>query len=92
MSWIAWIIVGLVAGFLAKMIMPGTRDEPSGWLGTMILGIVGAVIGGWIWNIAFNAQGANGINFGSIVVAFIGSCVVIGLLRLFDRGRTTTSY
>jgi uncharacterized membrane protein YeaQ/YmgE (transglycosylase-associated protein family) len=89
MSWIAWIIVGLVAGFLAKLIMPGTRDEPAGFLGTMLLGIVGAVIGGWIWNIAFSAPGANGINWPSILIAFIGSCIVIGLMRLFDRRSTT---
>jgi uncharacterized membrane protein YeaQ/YmgE (transglycosylase-associated protein family) len=85
MSWIAWIIVGLVAGFLAKLIMPGTRDEPSGFLGTLILGIVGAVLGGWIWNLVLNRPGATGIDIGSIFVAFIGSCILIGLLRLFDR-------
>ena len=89
MSWIAYIIVGLIAGFLAKLVMPGTRDEPSGFLGTMLLGIVGAVIGGWCWNLFLGQQGANGINFGSIVVAFVGSCIVIGLMRLFDRRSTT---
>ncbi|HZP83692.1 MAG TPA: GlsB/YeaQ/YmgE family stress response membrane protein [Chthonomonadaceae bacterium] len=90
MSWIAWIIVGLVAGFLAKLIMPGTRDEPSGFLGTLILGIVGAVLGGWIWNLVLNKPGATGIDIGSIFVAFVGSCILIGLLRLFDRGRTVS--
>jgi uncharacterized membrane protein YeaQ/YmgE (transglycosylase-associated protein family) len=90
MSWIAWIIVGLVAGFLAKLVMPGARDEPSGFLGTLILGIVGAVLGGWIWNLVLNQPGATGINIGSIIVAFIGSCILIGLLRLFDRGRTVS--
>ena len=90
MSWIAWIIVGLVAGFLAKLVMPGARDEPSGFLGTMILGIVGAVLGGWVWNLVLNKQGATGIDIGSIFVAFVGSCILIGLLRLFDRGRTVS--
>jgi uncharacterized membrane protein YeaQ/YmgE (transglycosylase-associated protein family) len=85
MSFLAYIIVGLVAGFLAKMIMPGTRNEPSGFLGTMLLGIVGAVIGGWTWNLFLNRQGATGVDLGSIFVAFIGSCIVIGLLRLFNR-------
>lgn len=88
MSWIAWIVVGLIAGFLAKLIMPGSQDKPGGFLGTMLLGIVGAVIGGWVWNIAFNSVGANGINLPSILVAFVGSCIVIGLMRLFDRNRT----
>jgi len=85
MDILAYIVVGLIAGFLAKMMMPGARDEPSGFLGTMLLGIVGAVVGGWTWNIFLNRPGANGINAGSIFVAFIGSCIVIGLLRLFSR-------
>ena len=84
MSFLAWIIVGLLAGALAKMVMPGTRDEPSGFLGTLILGVGGAVVGGWIWNIALNQPGATGVNIGSLFVAFVGSAVVIGLLRLFD--------
>src|SRR5438045_4686196 len=90
MSILAWIIVGVIAGFLAKLVMPGTKDEPSGFLGTMLLGIVGAVLGGWIWNM-FNHVGATGIDIWSIVVAFVGSCIVIGLMRLFDR-RTTPYY
>jgi len=85
MSIIAWIVVGVIAGFLAKAIMPGSRDEPSGFLGTMVLGIVGAVVGGWIWNIAFSQAGATGINFGSILVALVGSMIVIGIARLVAR-------
>lgn len=87
MSWLAWIIVGLVAGFLAKLIMPGTKDEPSGFLGTMLLGIVGAVVGGWVWNLFLNRPGATGVDLGSIFVAFVGSVIVISLLRLFTRNR-----
>ena len=90
MTWVTWILVGLVAGFLAKLVMPGTRDEPSGWLGTILLGIVGAVIGGWIWNIAFNNVGANAFDVRSIFIALIGSIVVIGLMRLFTSSRTVS--
>ena len=85
MGLLAWIIVGVIAGFLAKFVMPGTRDEPSGFLGTMLLGIVGAVVGGWVWNLFLNRPGATGIDLGSIVVALVGACIVIGLMRLFDR-------
>lgn len=88
MSFLAWIIVGLVAGLLARMVVPGAKDEPSGFMGTLILGIVGAVVGGWIWSIAFNETGATGVDIPSIFVAFVGSAVVIGLLRMFDT-RTT---
>jgi len=90
MGLLSWIIVGLIAGFLAKFVMPGTRDEPSGFLGTMLLGIVGAVVGGWVWNLFLNRPGATGIDIGSIIVALVGSCIVIGLMRLFSR-RTIAS-
>jgi uncharacterized membrane protein YeaQ/YmgE (transglycosylase-associated protein family) len=87
MGIIAWIVVGLIAGFLAKLVMPGTSNEPSGWLGTMFLGIVGAILGGWVWNILLHEPGATGINIGSIIVAFVGSCILIALLRLFSGRR-----
>jgi len=85
MGWLAWILVGLVAGVIAKMVMPGVRDEPSGMIGTILLGIVGAVVGGWVWTLALGSGGVNGFNLGSLFVAFVGSCIVIGIMRLFDR-------
>ncbi len=86
---LTWIIIGVIAGFLAKLVMPGGRDEPSGFLGTMLLGIVGAVVGGWVWNLFLSQPGATGMDPGTLFVAFIGSVIVISLLRLFDR-RTLT--
>lgn len=85
MSIIAWIVVGLIAGFLAKVIMPGVSSEPGGFIGTMLLGIVGAVLGGWVWNAFFARAGATGIDLGSILVATVGACIAIGLMRLFRR-------
>lgn len=87
MDLIAWVVVGLVAGFLAKAAMKGSDGIAEGWLATMLLGILGAVVGGWIWNIVFHMRGATGINVMSILVAFVGSCVVISLIRFF-RTRT----
>jgi len=89
MGLLIWIIVGVTAGFLTKLAMPGTRDENSGFLGAMLLGIVGAVIGGWAWNLLLNRPGSNGLDIGSLFVAFIGSVAVIGLMRLLDRRPTT---
>lgn len=83
MDLIAWIVVGFVAGVLAKAVMKGSDRIAEGWLATMFLGIFGAIVGGWIWNIVFNSRGATGINAFSIFVAFVGSCVVISLIRLF---------
>lgn len=87
MGILAYVVVGLIAGFLAKLVMPGTQNEPGGWVGTMLLGIVGAVLGGFIWNLALGREGATGIDIGSIFVAFVGSCILIALLRLFSRSR-----
>ena len=84
MGIIAWIIVGLIAGWLAKMVVPG--EGPGGLLGNLIIGVIGAIIGGWIWNF-FGHTGATGINLGSIVVAFVGSVVLLLIIRLFTSAR-----
>ena len=85
MSILAWIVVGLIAGILAKAIMPGSRDEPGGWLGTIALGVIGAVIGGFLSSVFLGGGGASGLNLGSILVAVVGACVLIGVLRLIRR-------
>lgn len=84
MDILAWIVVGIVAGFLAKMVVPG--EGPGGVLGDMVIGIVGAVLGGWLFN-AFGHVGATGINLYSILVAFIGSVVLLLILRAIARPR-----
>ena len=88
MGVLIWIIVGVTAGFLTKLALPGTKDEPSGFLGMMMLGIVGAVIGGWIWNLLMSRPDAGWFDVGSLSVAFVGSLAVIGLMRLLDRQPT----
>lgn len=85
MSILVWIIVGLIAGVLAKAIMPGSRDEPGGWLGTIALGIVGAVVGGYLSSLLLGGGGASGLNLGSILVSVVGACVLIGILRMIRR-------
>lgn len=84
MGFIAWIVVGLIAGAIAKAVMPGSADEPGGWIGTLLLGIVGAVLGGWIFSMALNI-GVTGFNIPSILVALLGACIVIAVLRLVTR-------
>jgi len=79
-----YLIVGLIAGVLAKMIMPGTSKEPSGWILTILLGIAGAFVGGLI----SRATGIGGDGtLMSIVMATVGAIAIIGLLRLFTGGR-----
>ena len=85
MSVLSWIIVGLIAGWLAGMVM---RGGGYGVLGDIIVGIVGALVGGFL---AVNFFGAttpvDGINVTSIFVAFIGAIVTIGVLRALTPTR-----
>jgi uncharacterized membrane protein YeaQ/YmgE (transglycosylase-associated protein family) len=75
---LAWIVVGMVAGFLATTIFPG--EAPRGLGGDLIIGVIGAVIGGWImrW---FGYAGVSGINLWSFLVALLGASVLLWLLR-----------
>jgi uncharacterized membrane protein YeaQ/YmgE (transglycosylase-associated protein family) len=75
MGILAWIVVGLIAGFIAKALVPGR--EPGGFIATTIIGIVGALVGGFLWNTFLGRSGATGLNIGSIVVAVVGAVVVL---------------
>lgn len=87
MSFIAWIVVGLIAGIVAKAVMPGAQGEPGGLFGTIGLGIIGALLGGFLSNMFLGGASATGINISSIVVSVIGACVFIGILRLIQNSR-----
>jgi uncharacterized membrane protein YeaQ/YmgE (transglycosylase-associated protein family) len=78
MTIMAWIIVGIIAGWLAKRMIPG--EGPGGVAGDLVIGVVGAIAGGWIFNY-FGHPGATGVNIGSIVVAFVGAVVVLWLVH-----------
>ena len=82
MSWIVWIVLGLIAGLIAKLLMPG-RD-PGGFFVTAILGIVGALIGGFI-STRLGFGDVTGLNLPSIIVAVVGSIVLLVIYRLFAR-------
>ena len=78
MGILAWIILGLIAGALAKMIHPG--PDPGGWLASLIIGIVGALVGGFVFNL-FGVSGASGVNLWSIVVATVGAVIALAVYR-----------
>ncbi len=80
---LAWLIVGLVAGFLASRMM---RGGGYGIIGDIVVGIVGAFIGGWVSGF-LGFGGSYGL-IGSIVIAFIGACLLIAILHAFSRGRS----
>lgn len=86
MGIIAWIVLGLIAGFIARWIVPG--EGPGGILGDIVVGILGAIIGGWIYGL-FSHVGVTGFNLPSIVCAVIGAIVLLFVIRTV-RGRPAT--
>ena len=78
MSIIAWIVLGLIAGFIASKIVNKTGE---GVVVDIILGIVGAVVGGWLFN-TFGMAGVSGVNIYSLLVAVIGAVVVLFIYHL----------
>lgn len=83
MSILTWIIVGLIAGFLASLVMGGTG---YGLIGDIIIGIVGAFVGGWIFARLGVSSPWGGLP-GTIFVAFIGAVVLLFALRLLRGAR-----
>lgn len=79
---LAWLVVGAVAGWLGNIVV----NKGSGSLVTnIIVGIVGAFLGGFLFNQFGGGGQVTGINFGSILVAFVGSVVLLVLLKLLNR-------
>jgi uncharacterized membrane protein YeaQ/YmgE (transglycosylase-associated protein family) len=83
MGFLAWIVVGAIAGFLANQIM-GTRE---GLLMTVVLGIVGGLIGGFIATSVLKMGSVNGINVESIVIATLGAVLVVFIARAASGSR-----
>jgi uncharacterized membrane protein YeaQ/YmgE (transglycosylase-associated protein family) len=83
MSFIAWIVLGLVAGFLASKLV---NKSGEGMLLDIVLGVVGAVAGGWLFNM-FGMPGVTGLNLYSLVVAVIGAAVFLIVYHALMRRR-----
>ena len=80
MGLIAWIVVGLIAGWLAGVVMKGGG---YGILVDIILGILGGIVGGWLFGVLGIMHGSGMI--GSIIVAFVGAVILVGITRLIKR-------
>jgi uncharacterized membrane protein YeaQ/YmgE (transglycosylase-associated protein family) len=79
MGLLSWIIVGLIAGWLANQMMRGGRGN---MVTDIVVGIIGAFVGGWLAGALFGVPNAvNGVNVGSIVVAFLGAVAAIAIVR-----------
>lgn len=85
MGVLAWIVFGLIAGAIAKFIMPG--KDPGGCIGTIIIGILGALIGGFIGSALFDWDGVTGFDLQSFGIAILGAIILLVLYRLFLERR-----
>ena len=82
-SWVSWILVGLISGAIAARVVAG---RGIGCLADIVVGVAGALIGGYLLGAIFNVSGNVGF-WGSIIVAFIGAAVLLSALKLLSGGR-----
>ena len=82
-SWVSWILVGLISGAIAARVVAG---RGFGCLADIVVGVAGALIGGYLLGAIFNVSGNVGF-WGSIIVAFIGAAVLLSALKLLSGGR-----
>ena len=88
MGILSWIVVGLIAGVIAKLLLPG-RD-PGGCIITMLIGIAGAILGGFLVGLFVGGDVITGVNVTTIVVAVVGAIILLLLYRLL-LGRRASS-
>ena len=87
MGIISWLLVGLVAGWIANMIM---SSGAGGLLADILVGIVGAIVGGFLAGIIFGGDYVSGFNISTLLVAIVGALVVIGAYRALTGQRLRT--
>jgi uncharacterized membrane protein YeaQ/YmgE (transglycosylase-associated protein family) len=81
-GFLVMLLVGFIAGAIAKAVMPGSSREPSGWIMTILLGIVGSMVGGFLGRLV----GIHSSNLiGEILVSAVGAMVLIGVMRYFAK-------
>jgi uncharacterized membrane protein YeaQ/YmgE (transglycosylase-associated protein family) len=87
MGIVAWLVLGLIAGAIAKALMPG--PDPGGIIVTMLIGIVGAFLGGFL-GAMISGIGLTGFSLWSILLAIVGSIILLWIYRASTRSRRTT--
>lgn len=83
MSIIGWIIIGAVAGWLASMIVGS--NARMGWLGNIIVGIVGALIGGFVWGVISGTEFIATFSLGTLLVAIVGAAILLAIVNAVSR-------
>ena len=79
MSILAWIVLGLIAGGVASLIVPGRT--PGGVVGAILIGIVGAIVGGWLATL-FGVGTVDGLDLASMLIAIVGSVALLAIARM----------
>ena len=85
MGFLAFLLLGLIAGAIAKFILPGRQN--GGWFATLILGVVGAMLGGWLGSVLFNAPLEEFFSIQTWLVAIGGSLILLLIYGAFTAGR-----
>ncbi|MFD8644406.1 GlsB/YeaQ/YmgE family stress response membrane protein [Streptomyces zaomyceticus] len=86
MGIIAWILLGLLAGIIAKMLMPG--KDPGGIIVTTLIGIAGGLLGGWLGKVVFDVDSIDGFfDLSTWIAAVVGALILLAVYRLFTRRR-----
>ena len=85
MGFIAFLVLGLLAGAIAKLILPGKQG--GGWFVTLLLGVIGALLGGWLGSVLFGVGLKEFWNLGTWLLAIGGSIVVLLIWGLITRNR-----
>ncbi|MDH6229118.1 MULTISPECIES: GlsB/YeaQ/YmgE family stress response membrane protein [Streptomyces] len=86
MGIIAWILIGLIAGFIAKAIMPG--KDPGGVIITILIGIAGGLLGGFLGKVIFGVDSIDGFfEISTWIAAIIGSVILLAIYRLVTNNR-----
>jgi uncharacterized membrane protein YeaQ/YmgE (transglycosylase-associated protein family) len=88
MGFLGFLLLGLIAGAIAKLILPGRQG--GGWIVTLVLGVVGALLGGWLGGLIFNAPLGDFFSLWTWVLAIAGSIIVLLIYGLVFGRRSTT--
>lgn len=80
MNILSWLVFGAIAGWLAGLL----TNKPQGLLGNIVVGVIGAFLGGWLFN-QFGGRGVTGFDLSSLLVAVVGAVVLLVIIGLFRR-------
>lgn len=86
MSFLGFLLLGLIAGAIAKAILPG--EQGGGWFATLIIGVIGAIIGGWLGSLLFNTGVESFFSLGSWALAIGGSIIVLLIWGAIAKNRS----